>query len=330
MGGAYRLDYAGIAADIMINTIANFGRELANDPDLAADYEYAQMINILNQNVATNRPVIQQEVREIRKAAAVAETDNHADAVNKYFDTATVYTSNGQNVHDSKVNGDLRSILRSIKSTSGNIDPKKSISNARRYIYNDYQHEADNAEIVKNAITSLDRAAQAEHISTFNETEDRIFAYVWERSNHPRNGENSDLMKEAIINALADGVENGKQVCINGRCARLLGSMTTLDFDRNVADGVMTYEAYRNQIFQEAGDVFNQEFERISASDDPDDKQLAAYLADPDKPVNQLLVDKFIADIKLIIDRNIDTYRDKFSADEIEAITAECYTAVEI
>jgi hypothetical protein len=95
----------------------------------------------------------------------------------------------------------------------------------------------------------LNKMSEGDMIGTFGENEDRILAYTWERCNHPRNRENAELMREAIANALSDGIENDTQVCINGRCGRVLNSLVTLDYDNEVANGVMSFEAYKNQIF---------------------------------------------------------------------------------
>jgi hypothetical protein len=156
------------------------------------------------------------------------------------------------------VNADLRDILRRLKDTAPfDFDPARSIAEARDFIVDTYQHDNNNHNKIVDAIAGLDKAAECNLISTFNETEDRIFAYVWERCSYPKNASNRLLMREAVINSLADGTENGSQVCINGRCARMLNSLVTLDYDSAVAGSALTMEAIRNQIFQEMKTIVN-------------------------------------------------------------------------
>ena len=163
---------------------------------------------------------------------------------------------------------------------------------------------------------------------TFGESEDRLFAYTWERCKHPRNKDNSDLMRESICNSMADSIEGGNQVCPNGRAARVLNSLALLDYD-SALTGVMTFEAYRNKIFQETREIFDREIENAAKSNDIGLKAVAESFDNPDiQPTIQSL-QLFKDNIKNEIDLNLAGYKYKFSSSEIETLRSECMVAVD-
>ena len=261
---------------------------------------------------------INRDVVQSRAKNAVAMTTNRAAAVNKALDDATVYTNDRQNVHDTAVNADLRGILAKIRD---DVDAGAAIFQAREYINSEYP---GGKEAKANALRGLDTAAKGGYINTLNDSEDKIFAYVWERCKHPLNADKYAEAREAVINALADGVENGTQVCMNGRCARILGSLTTIDYDSDVADGVLTLEAYRNAIFQQTKQIVNGAIERAQRSDDAKLRAVgAAYESgdDPDGDDDMAFRDG----IKEAIDVAIDAYADKLNENDLARVRGECY-----
>lgn len=309
-----------IGAEFMINTMEGFGALQAEDAVVA------EMLAGFAGAFNAAAPVVRQDTVKTRVAAAVATTETRAGAVNKTFDDATKYTSDGQNVHDGKVNADLKETFRRIKMTAGpDFDAAASIAEAREYIRKDYQHDDLNKANVKNAISGLNKAAEGGYISTFGDNEDKIFAYTWDRCKHPRNRENRSLMKDAVITSLADGTEKGTQVCINGRCGRILNSLVTLDFDREVSTGSLTMEAYRNQIFQETKTIINQEIDRAQASNDPILKAVGDAYETGDDSGDAAADEKFKSELKSEIDRNLGNYTAKLSNSELSNIRQECY-----
>ncbi len=322
-------------ADMLLPTIVNFGADVRHI-NLADDYELAQLIGIFGDNLNTTAPAINGDIIRKRKTKATTNAQNHAQAVDNYLADATKYTSHKQSAHDNKVNSDLRAVLKMLRDNSRDVNPVISIAEARRYIDSTYIHAGDDSGDSDNqrtkatdALKGLDRAAKHEYITTYGDHEDRIFAYVWDRCSHPRNAENSDLMREAVINSLADGMENGTQVCINGRCSRILTSLSTLDFDREISAGALTFEAYRNMMFKEAGDIFDREVESAAASDDENMRAVAGYISG-NGDVDRKYIDQFVNTVKEEIDTNLEQYKDKFTSEELHGIKTECYVAVEI
>jgi len=131
-------------------------------------------------------------------------------------------------------------------------------------------------------------------------------------------------MREAIVNALADSIEGGNQVCINGRCARVLNSLVTLDYDENVG-AAMTFEAYKNQIFQETKEIINQELDRALASTNDKLRAVGEAYEGSDVEVDSTVEEQFKQEIKQEIDRNMEKYEDKLTPAEIDNLKQECY-----
>jgi len=313
-----------IPADFMVHRIEDLNHELM-DADINDD-EILHMIFGFNNIVTTRAPVVRQEIIQNRLREAVETAPTRAEAINNYFDAATTYTSDTQNVHDTMVNKDLNDALKKMRMTAGPINAQAAINEASDYITNVYAKSEFNAHKVQNARAILRIIARGETISTYAETESTIFAIVWERCKHEANTENAELMREAVINSLADGIENGNPVCINGRCSRVLNSLVKLDYDKSISDqGAMTFEAYKNQIYQETKSIIATAIENGSNSEDAATRDAAAAYNGVDVEVDPATDARFKNDIRVEIDRNLETYRGKLSDREISNIRDECY-----
>jgi hypothetical protein len=222
------------------------------------------------------------------------------------------------------VNNDLRETLRRFKGTASNTDAALAVSEAREFIYRECDDLPEHK--IKAALEVLDKVKEGGYISTFNEREDDIFAYTWARCSHPRNHGKEKLMREAVVNSLADGIENGNQVCINGRCGRVLNSFATIDFDKEISEtGVMTFEAYKNQIFQETKTIIGDEINRAKASEDEKLREVGESYEDVSIKPDPVVEEQFKCEIKREIDNNIAKYENKLNEKEIDNIKQECY-----
>lgn len=275
----------------------------------------------LGDTINENAPIIRTDTINDRIERAKEDSATRVEAVNKAFDEATVYSNNPQNVHDSKVNSDLRAVLDKLKSTAPiNICPNECIREITDYI-----NASEDDFISRNreqALRGVNKAAEAIYISTFADTEQNILAYTWERCKHKRNSANELLMKDAVVTALIDGIENSTQVCINGRCARILNSLATLDYDYDISTGALTLEAYRNQIFQETKLIINREIDNAMNNDMKD--VVEAYNngdISSDKEMERIFLNK----MKSEIDLNLSSYEQKISNDDMKKIKYECY-----
>jgi hypothetical protein len=307
------------AADFMVNQIEDFR-------DRAAAYDNI-IIDDFNIAVDTFVPAIKQASIDERKQKAAESAESRADATNQYLKESINFTDDRQNVHDTKVNIDLRKTLSRIKSTSNGMGSMAAINDAIEYI-EEFSDDPDNLTKAKDALKILDIVKRGNYISTFNDTEDRIFAYTWERCSHRNNSDVSNLMKDAVINSLADSMENGSPVCINGRCSRVINSLVTLDYDKNVSQGALTYEALKNQIFGEVQQIINSNIKLAVNSSDDKLKDVGRSYEGANVETDSETEAKFKDSIKKEIDEHIDGYISEIDIDRIEQLKHECYSAL--
>ncbi len=286
--------------------------------EIGDDAILRQIARDLGNNLNTRGAEARRANTEDIAANAAATTNTRAEAVEKAFNDATVYTDDRQNVHDTAVNADLREIIRRIDSA---VVPDAAIAEARAYLADTYPHAGRRAA----AIRGLDTAAKGGTVSALGASEDRIFALVWDRAKHPLNEDNAADMREAAINSLADGIENGAQVCVNGRTSRMLASMTMLDYDDVVANGVLTLEAYRNTIFQQTKDIVDAAIDRAKESPDAAMRAVGAAYESGELPGDDPATVTFNANMRRDIDDHITTFTDKMAPDELERVREECY-----
>jgi hypothetical protein len=321
-------------AGYMIDQIVDFDRILG-DAEGVNDALLAHMLFDLQDFhtvVAQTAPAARREIAEERIARTTATAPTRAAAIAEALDDATQFTSNAQNVHDSKINGDLRATLARLKADAGGFppSPKRSIQEASHYIDNEYAADSpDVTERRERAQRVLNKVKEGGRIDTFGDTEDNIFAHVWDRTKDTRNRTRATLMREAVDNALADSVEKGNEVCINGRCAHLLNSLVTLDHDPAMG-AAMTFEAYKNQIYQETKQIVADELSRARTGDSPALRDAAAIFeaGDMPDPANKDVVaadQQFRAEVKAAISSNIDTYSEKLSPAERTVLKDECH-----
>jgi hypothetical protein len=271
---------------------------------------------ILNDAMVTRGPTLRHKNAKIRREKALESANTRTDAIVNYLEESKTYTVDPQNVHDSVVNGDLRYTLGRIKS---NVNTNVSLEEIRAYIDKNYpESKAAKAHKV------IDKMAQGGSVYAYGETEDNVLAYTWNRCKDERNKNNSKDMFNAVVDSLVDSVENNNIVCANGRCARVLGSLVTLDYDPTVGK-TATLEAYRNQIFQETKDLITTELTAAKQSTDDSLKQIAMAYDGEIEYENTQAESTLKSLIQTAIDNNIESYKDTIAPGELQKIKEDCY-----
>lgn len=303
-----------------INDFQNQNRQMYRIFDHNNAFE---VINLLFNAVNTTGENVRAATVQERVERAKETSATRAEAINTALDSATIYTDNRQNVHDSKINSDLRHVLAELKSTCSVKDPAVCIDSARKYITTKLANNDISEAEARDATTVLDKISRGEFISTYNDTESGIFVATWARCSHPDNTANKLLMRDAIIDALADSIEHGTMVCINGRCSRVLNALALLDFHPIVSNGARTFEAYRNQVFQETKEIINRVISDAK-SDDALSEVATAYENGDD--ITDPVAEKALQErLKNAINNNIANYSAVFSPDELQKIEQECH-----
>lgn len=225
-----------------------------------------------------------------------------------------------QNVHDSKVNSDLREILRKVEAP---VNVNDQIADAQKYI-----STLDDTRAGK-ATNVLDIIKKGENISTFGEHENRIFALIWARCDDVRNYESRDNMREAVIQSLVDCYDGTPPsiVCINGRVGRVLNSIALLDYDPAIS-GAMTFAAYQSMIMNDAGDIFHEELNKLADSEDPAERELFTAYKDPTVVPNSDTEAAFKKTLTTRIETMLLAYKDKFSVGELDRLREDALSFV--
>jgi hypothetical protein len=309
------LDMHDPAPEFIIYQMGNMG-------DIPRDtHREVVLLQEFADQLAAETPQIRAELATERRNRAVEAAPSRHQAIESAFDAATQYTDDRQNVHDPKVNDDLRAILGKLRASAQEpLDPAVCILEAREYITNGRNSKSPDAR------RALDQISLGLTISTFNEAEDRIFALVWSRCSAAENSARANLMRDAVVTSLADCTENGGLVCINGRCARLLNSLVTLDYDKDISEtGCLTYEAYRNQVFQEVKVIIDEAISSAKASSDEQLRLVGAAYETGEESGNEQLEGEFKRQLKKKIDDCVGNYSHKLTAEELRGIREECY-----
>lgn len=291
--------------------------------DALADDDYMMRAIIgLNQVVENN--TLREQNSEHRLATAIATSETRAEAVDKYLESSKTQTSDAQNVHDSSVIRDLNRTLMELRSTlPTGYSATHAINEARQYCQGEYRREYGDGK-ANRAQRCLDLIAAGSNISSFNTTEDEIFAVTWARCDYRPNHRNRKNMRDGIMHALADSIEGANPVCLNGRCGRVLSSLVTLDYNTEVGSA-MTLEAYRNQIFSETSKIIAEEVETAKSSNNPKLRQAAEAFDsgdNTDEAGDQMLKER----IQRAVDKNVMSYSDKVPFQDLQIIQRECHT----
>jgi hypothetical protein len=242
----------------------------------------------------------------------------------------TTNTSDTQNVHDSAVNEQLRKTWQQLKQRT----PPPSRNRHNIFIdihsYIQYYVGSDPAR-VKRAQRALEEIKAGKYNATIDATEDDILTLVWSRSELPENASSKELLKQAVVDALIDMSDDGRNiVCPNGRCARIIESLVHTDFDENIHNGAVTMEQIRNDAFKTSNEILQATIKLLSQSEDPALQNVAKTYEDPSIATDELGEDRFKSIVKEKIETFIDTsYKDKLPLHNYKNLLEHCLTAID-
>lgn len=289
---------------------------VAQNP-LEDDYELMQMMQLLGGALNEAAPVVTENAIRARVQTAVAAAPTRHAAVEAAL-APVVKPVDTQNVHDSKVSGDAREILRKIKSQ---VDVEDELDSIRGFII-----ENAEGQMRHRALEALEEMSKGGYMTTFGDNEASILAQVWKRCSHPRNNEKD--MRISVVSGLADCFDGTPQklVCANGRCTRVINSLALIDYDPSLVS-VLTFDAYKNLIMREALDIFNSALEDAE-NGTPAQRTVARSYEDPSVTADPEAEKEFQDSLRKAVDGLIDTYSDKFNPRELEQLRSETYTYV--
>jgi hypothetical protein len=259
-------------------------------------------------------------------------TENKSQAVEEYTKLSKTQTSDSQNVHDSSVNVQLKDGFNELKNTSNSSFNKTQIEQEIQENINKLDPGKKN-RAQKSFQTILKNKTP---ISSLNDTEDSLLYLVWKRSNEPVNKENSDLIKESVVNALIDISTTGNSVvCAGGRCTRIFDSLVLLDDNQKLARGLATTEQIKNDMLEKSNSILQEKIKEYSVElPDADHhrkelEKVAKSYIDPSITVSELVEKDFknlvVKDISESIEKE---YKDKLSTRDYTNIKNQCIEGV--
>lgn len=217
------------------------------------------------------------------RQAAEAEGGALGAAAETYVALAVQHTDDAQNAHDSSTLACLRAVVGRLRADQeGQALPElaevRGAIEARASLLAEGRPQR-----VADALAVVDKAAGGERVVALDATDGECLRRVWHRCGDPRNAGARLRLQQAVFDALCDcweaGILGRHIVCVTGRATRILSSLVLLDWDeRNWV--VKRLEQFKNDIFERARGVIQQQAEAAAQSPDPDYRRAGQlYLA---------------------------------------------------
>lgn len=309
-----------------------------NERDLQAWPDGGQFMQVYAQTA----PDIRGDNIEQRRVEAAQAASNRIEFVDEFLKHSKTHTNDPQNVHDSAVNNSLRRTMERLRGTTVAKPPRACIDEARDFIESSDLSPGRKAR----ALRALDSISIGSFNSTIGSTDTDVFSVVWSRADEHANAAKSKLMREAVVESLADFYdplkdENGQSlrdtsgeiqynqnpVCVNGRCGRMLESLVLLDHDDQVG-GAQTLEQHKNDIMESVKSALHREIEAAKTSDDEDLRNLAKSYEDPNVTVKPEVETQFRETVKKEIDVIVDAKKEVIGETAAATIKQEAYAAI--
>lgn len=258
---------------VRLNSLHHYNRalnEIYNHPgvELAIPQEFiVDRIEGFYQDL--DRPLNFNEVKnKIRETKAVKPVEvKKKDFIDNFYAEKKI-VNDGQNVHNSNVNNDVKRIYNILLEKNSNIpDKSKTIifeeidTALRKHYVNDDKKES--------ALIVLNEFKKGGHNSNLNTNADDILINVWKRIHSPENENKKDELQAAFFDSIADSMENNhygtqkNMVCLVGRCNRILQTFTLLDNDANLSKPIKTKEILKNEIFSKSYKIIQDELKKL-------------------------------------------------------------------
>lgn len=180
-------------------------------------------------------------------------------------------TSDPQNVHDSHVNADIKKVYDNVVELNM-LDDTPHIGRKELYKYLKKSLSPNKLERARKTLSAM-----IGHNTAIGDYEKLMVDNIWNRVNSRSNADRIDTLRESFADALVDCTnDEGYTVCSNGRCARIISSLTLLDSDANAAAPVKTREILRSEVMSKAAKILENALKNSTIAED--------YLAGKETP----------------------------------------------
>jgi hypothetical protein len=215
------------------------------------------------------------------------------------------WTSDRQNVHDSKINEEMVNQIQKIRSDNSlDIDNNHSFA--------DFQTWARKNISDRKQLNVLDRFRENNPVPGLNGLGERdLVEILWKRVHDKKNKDRQDDLKEAVLDSIKDCVENGNVVCLTGRTTKMWQSLAVLDADDKI--GVMkSKQMLRNEFYDRCAKVTKEVLDTV----EPELKETYEKGEEGGEPVTEMIKEK--------MDEIAQEMQDKFEPETLQRYLEEC------
>lgn len=242
-----------LAPEFMINRIEDFYE----------DYIARETLDLNNQ-IPFRRPNFNRIRETVRnKRLQNTEPTNKKNSLKKYYKERKI-TNDPQNVHDSQVGNDIKNVYDRIRQKNSLEEGFPTLEEIKSAIL---KHKFTSADKQDRALRAFEKLSQKNLNTKLNTTEDQILLNVWKRINSPENAAHRVGLRDVLFDSMADSIELNRygeymEVCLVGRCNRILQSLTLLDKDPEIATPIKTTEILRNEILSKSYVIIQNELKK--------------------------------------------------------------------
>lgn len=199
----------------------------------------------------------------------------------------TAIRSDAHNTHDSGVTRTVKASVDRLRESVGDaVLDRGDLSRAVRDLVRTADVPEDKRAKAAKALDAIERNDHA--MSAAGITEVELLGLVWARIHHADNEDSRGVLRENLVDELAEAVENGKAVCASGRFSRVLDTLNGTD----ALVDIKPKWALSQEMIAKAGATYR---EKVDALSDADREAVEAL--DP-TPEQAAVAEKFAADVK--------------------------------
>ncbi len=259
-----------------------------------------------------------EKYNNVRKETKINESD--PEFTQKTILARQHWVSDSQNVHDNSIFGELKGQIAQARNENIVI-PNIELHTYRElcdWLKMKYEDNPSKLEKVHKVLRFTNENYPIGALNNINEQD--LLQTLWQRSYHPENRNNANIIRESIADNIIDCVEGSNVVCITGRASKLWSSLAHRDFNPDM--GILqTRQSLRNEIYERCSKIVD---DYIGKNGSASEDLKAAY----NRGENTEQVDEIIACIRSDMDNIKPDYKDKMSLQQLNSIIEECKNIV--
>jgi hypothetical protein len=289
------------------------------------NFEIDDLFEPVRETLETFAIMTFQPQQPVKKYLSIDEikntTNNKVAAAELYKNNRITFTKDIQNVHDTGVSKNLKIIYDTI--SKENITHHNVLNDiaiySKSYNPNKSSKALEVATYMYNNNSSM--------ITSINASEHDVIVKAWNRATNDK--QNSNIIKENIIDALNDCFEDDKMVCSSGRVSRVLQALTYVDKELTV-DNLKNTETYKNEIFTRVHKMIIDTVNEVKASKDSNERLFGESYENPSIKVDQETEARMKNKLYDNISSIVDSYKNKISSNvDLDRIKNEAYMAID-